>query len=67
MIGSFHDSMISSRHQSLSGMGCESHIRPNSVDENSSYEDLVKVGNSRRKLISRDVELYFPIGIDDIT
>ncbi|UJR09977.1 hypothetical protein I4U23_014201 [Adineta vaga] len=43
MIGSFHDSMISSRHQSMSGMGGESsNIRTNSIDENSSYEDLAK-------------------------
>ncbi|CAF0905484.1 unnamed protein product [Adineta ricciae] len=54
MIGSFHDSMISSRHQSLSGMACENHIRTNSVDENSSYEDLVKELLTLRKEREQD-------------
>lgn len=39
MIGSFHESMISSRHYSISG--CDGSIR-NPIDENSSYDDLFK-------------------------
>jgi hypothetical protein len=40
MVGSFHESMISSRHfSSSSGDG---NLR-NSIDENSSYDDLFKV------------------------
>ena len=66
MIGSFHDSTISSRHQSLSGMACEGHIRTNSIDENSSYEDLVKVGNDSRRFFSKDFKLCL-LGITDVT
>ena len=40
MIGSFHESMISSRHYSFSGS--DGNAR-NSIDENSSYDDLFKV------------------------
>jgi hypothetical protein len=39
MIGSFHESMISSRHFSSSGV--DGNAR-NSIDENSSYDDLFK-------------------------
>ncbi len=46
MIGSFHESMISSRHQSISGGGGDGNLRSNSIDENS-YDDLTKV----RKMI----------------
>ncbi|CAF1580420.1 unnamed protein product [Rotaria sp. Silwood1] len=41
MIGSFHESMISSRHYSISAGGGDSNLR-NTIDENSSYDDLVK-------------------------
>jgi len=40
MIGSFHESMISSRHFSSSGIDGNSR---NSIDENSSFDDLFKV------------------------
>lgn len=40
MIGSFHESTIGSRHFSTSST--DSNIR-NIIDENSSYDDLVKV------------------------
>jgi hypothetical protein len=40
MIGSFHESMISSRR--ISSTGGDGNLR-NSIDENSSYDDLVKV------------------------
>ncbi len=40
MIGSFHESMISSRHFSSSGV--DGNPR-NSIDENASYDDLFKV------------------------
>jgi len=43
MIGSFHESMISSRHQSISGVGGDGNLRTNSIDENTSYDDLLKV------------------------
>jgi hypothetical protein len=39
MIGSFHESMISSRHHSSSGVDVNAR---NSLDENSTYEDLFK-------------------------
>ena len=42
MIGSFHENMIGSRRVSTSG---ESNLR-NSMDETSSYDDLVKVRES---------------------
>ncbi|CAF3591721.1 unnamed protein product [Adineta steineri] len=41
MIGSFHESMIGSRHHSLSGGG-DINLRNNSIDENSSYDDLAR-------------------------
>ena len=43
MIGSFHESMVTSRRFSTSGG--DGNLRP-SIDENSSYDDLIKV-NSR--------------------
>ena len=43
MIGSFHESMISSRHFSTTG---DNNIR-NSIDENSSYDELLKVRRSQ--------------------
>ena len=41
MIGSFHESMVTSRRFSTSGGG-DGNLRP-SIDENSSYDDLIKV------------------------
>lgn len=47
MIGSFHESMISSRHYSMSS--AEGNPR-SSIDENSTYDDLMKV--------RKDQEIY---------
>ncbi|CAF1179013.1 unnamed protein product [Rotaria sordida] len=51
MIGSFHESMIGPRHYSISGG--EGNVR-NIIDENSSYDDLVKEVTILRKEREQD-------------
>ncbi len=57
MIGSFHESMISSRHQSISGGGGDGNLRSNSIDENS-YDDLTKVRKNDFQYFDKRQFLY---------
>jgi len=49
--------MISSRHQSISGVGGDGNLRTNSIDENS-YDDLTKVRKMIFSILIKTQVLY---------